>query len=75
MIMMKKQRRYGGADSPLDTRVLKAPISDIMVGRKSGREANDTLVLKLARANIQSDEEEIVKKRFNANWTAESLLL
>lgn len=41
--MTKKQRTYGGAERPFDSIRVKAPISLMMVGRKSGREANETL--------------------------------
>jgi hypothetical protein len=41
--MMRKQKKYGGADSPFDWIVVKAPICDIMVGTKRGKEAKQTL--------------------------------
>lgn len=43
--MMKKQKRYGGADSPLDWIRENEPISEMIVGRKRGRDAKETLLL------------------------------
>jgi hypothetical protein len=41
--MMKKQKREGGAERPLDWMLEKEPISLIIVGRKTGSEAKVTL--------------------------------
>jgi hypothetical protein len=43
-MIVKKQRMYGGAERPWDWMRVKAPISEMMVGTKSGREAKDTLL-------------------------------
>jgi hypothetical protein len=41
---VKKQKMYGGADSPWDWMRVKVPISAMMVGTKRGREAKETLL-------------------------------
>lgn len=46
-IITKKQRRYGGAERPLDWIEVKAPISWMVVGTNNGKDANDTLQLTL----------------------------
>jgi hypothetical protein len=43
-MIVKKQRMYGGAERPWDWMRVKAPISEMMVGTKRGREAKDTLL-------------------------------
>lgn len=48
--IVKKQSKYGGADSPLDVIVVKWPISEMMVGTKSGSDAKDTLYEKYISA-------------------------
>jgi len=53
LIMPMKQRRYGGAASPLDWRAVKEPISEIIVGRKRGRDAKETLQPKYIRPSIK----------------------
>jgi hypothetical protein len=50
-IIMKKHRRYGGAERPFDCNLVNAPSSEMMAGRKSGRDAKLTLVLKFMVAN------------------------
>lgn len=42
--MTRKQKTYGGAERPLEVIVENVPISEIMVGRKRGREAKETLL-------------------------------
>lgn len=54
--MRRKLRRYGGAERPFEVRELKVPKSRMMVGRNSGSEAKETLVLKFERPNNQSED-------------------
>ena len=45
-MIKKKQNRYGGADKPFEWISSHSPISSMIVGRKSGREAKETLLFK-----------------------------
>jgi len=49
-MMTRKQKRYGGAERPLDRILVKAPMSLMMVGRKTGRDAKVTLHPKYMKA-------------------------
>ena len=53
-MITRKAKRHSGANKPFDCSELKAPSSEIMVGRNSGMEANETLQQKKIKANIQS---------------------
>lgn len=61
--MTKKQRRYGGADKPLEVKSSNVPRSEVIVGRNKGNDANETFVLKLTKANIQSAFPSVSKYR------------
>ena len=50
--MTKKQSRYGGAVRPCDWTVVNSPISEIIVGTNSGREAKPTLTEKYMMAGM-----------------------
>lgn len=52
--MTKKQSRYGGAESPCDWMDVKVPISEMMVGTKSGKDANETLLQPVSAYMAQS---------------------
>lgn len=52
-IIMMKQKAYGGADIPFDWMIVNVPISEMMVGRKRGNEANDTAQPKYMSDGIQ----------------------
>lgn len=42
--MTKKQRTYGGEERPCDWMEVKDPISEMIVGTNSGKDANETLL-------------------------------
>jgi hypothetical protein len=43
-MMKKKHARYGGAERPFDWTSENEPISEMIVGTKSGSEAKETLL-------------------------------
>lgn len=51
VMMVKKQRTYGGAERPWDWILEKAPISEMMVGTNNGSDANETLLYKTLALN------------------------
>ena len=48
VMITKKQRRYGGAERPLDCALPKVPICEMMVGTNSGKDANETLLVSMS---------------------------
>lgn len=51
IMIRRKHKKYGGARRPFASTVVKLPISETIVGRKRGREAKLTLLLKFMTAN------------------------